>query len=180
MIWQIFIDKLSYRIVFQDYNGLFKVHKWQVKCSWKSTEVCKCRLSTPVHACMCVRIPSCVPFFATPGVVARQSPVPFRFSRQEYWSRLPFPSPGYLPSLGIKSISLVSPALLRWVLYQLRLSIIIYKKLEKSMQNISSTSILATVLWMKKLLEGILNSKYFYEQVTKTWCHWCCQNSVLN
>ena len=64
----------------------------------------------------------------------------------------------------------------RWVLYQLRLSIIIHKELEKSMQNISrkkvqnisSTSMLVTVLWMKKLQEIILNSKYFYEQVTKT------------
>ena len=55
----------------------------------------------------------------------------------------------------------------RWVLYQLRLFIIICKELEKSIQNISSTSILVTVLWMKKLLERILNGKYFYQQVTK-------------
>ena len=67
----------------------------------------------------------------------------------------------------------------RWVLYQLRLFIIIYKELEKSVQNISSTSILVTILWMKKLLERILNGKYFYQQVTKTWCHYCYQNSVL-
>ena len=33
------------------------------------------------------------------------------FSRQEYWSRLPFPSPGDLPDPGIKSASLASPAL---------------------------------------------------------------------
>ena len=33
------------------------------------------------------------------------------FSRQEYWSRLPFPPPGDLPDVGIKPTSLASPAL---------------------------------------------------------------------
>ena len=33
------------------------------------------------------------------------------FSRQEYWSRLPFPFPGDLPDPGIKPTSLESPAL---------------------------------------------------------------------
>ena len=32
--------------------------------------------------------------FATPRTVARQAPLSMEFSRQEYWSRLPFPSPG--------------------------------------------------------------------------------------
>ena len=34
-----------------------------------------------------------------------------KFSRQEYWSGLPFPSPGDLPNLGIKPVTLASPAL---------------------------------------------------------------------
>ena len=34
-----------------------------------------------------------------------------RFSRQEYWSGLPFPSPGDLPNPGIKPVSLTSPIL---------------------------------------------------------------------
>ncbi|ELR53965.1 hypothetical protein M91_16140, partial [Bos mutus] len=33
------------------------------------------------------------------------------FSRQEYWSGLPFPPPGDLPDLGIEPMSLISPAL---------------------------------------------------------------------
>ena len=33
------------------------------------------------------------------------------FPRQEYWSGLPFPPPGDLPDLGIKTASLMSPAL---------------------------------------------------------------------
>ena len=34
-----------------------------------------------------------------------------RFSRQEYWNRLPCPPPGDLPNLGIDPMSLMSPAL---------------------------------------------------------------------
>ena len=33
----------------------------------------------------------------TPQTVACQAPLSIGFPRQEYWSRLPFPSPGYLP-----------------------------------------------------------------------------------
>ena len=32
-----------------------------------------------------------------------------KYSRQEYWSRLPLPAPGDLPDPGIKSVSLASP-----------------------------------------------------------------------
>ena len=43
-----------------------------------------------------------VRLFATPWTVAHQAPPSMGFSRQEYWSRLPFPSPGDLPNPGIK------------------------------------------------------------------------------
>jgi len=46
-----------------------------------------------------------------PWTVAHQALVPMEFSRQEYWSGLPFPTPGDLPDLGIESVSLGSPAL---------------------------------------------------------------------
>ena len=45
---------------------------------------------------------------ATPWVVACQAPLSMGFSRQDYWSGLPFPFPGDLPDPGIK---LQSPAL---------------------------------------------------------------------
>ena len=38
--------------------------------------------------------------FVTPWTVAHQAPLLMGFSRQEYWSRLPFPSPGDLPNPG--------------------------------------------------------------------------------
>ena len=43
-----------------------------------------------------------VQLFATPWTVAYQAPPSMRFSRQEYWSGLPLPSPGDLPDPGIK------------------------------------------------------------------------------
>ena len=39
---------------------------------------------------------------AIPWTVVRQAPLSMRFPRQEYWSGLPFPSPGDLPNLVIK------------------------------------------------------------------------------
>ena len=44
-----------------------------------------------------------VQLFATPWTVAHQAPPSMEFSRQEYWSGLPFPSAGDLPDPGIKS-----------------------------------------------------------------------------
>ena len=38
----------------------------------------------------------------TPRTVAHQAPLSMEFSRQEYWSGLPFPSPGDLPDPGIE------------------------------------------------------------------------------
>ena len=43
--------------------------------------------------------------FATPGSAARQAPLCMEFFRQEYWSRLPFPSPGDLSNTEIETTS---------------------------------------------------------------------------
>ena len=42
-------------------------------------------------------------FFVIPWTVSRQAPLSMKFSRQEYWSGLPFPTPGDLPNAGIKT-----------------------------------------------------------------------------
>ena len=68
-----------------------------------------------------------VQLFATPWAAASQAPPSMGFSRQEYWSGLPFPSPGDLPDPGIEpgspalqadSFSLEPPCLLESVLNQ--------------------------------------------------------------
>ena len=57
---------------------------------------------------MIVKLLSHVWIFVTPWTVACQTPPSMGFSREEYWSGLPFPSPGDLPDSRIK---LRSPAL---------------------------------------------------------------------
>ena len=49
-----------------------------------------------------------VQLFATQGTVTRQASLSMGFSRQEYWSRLPFPPPEDPPDPGIKLMSQVS------------------------------------------------------------------------
>ena len=47
---------------------------------------------------------------ATPWIVTHWAPLSMGFSRQEYWSGLPFPPPGDLPDPGIEPGSLAAPA----------------------------------------------------------------------
>ena len=60
--------------------------------------------------CMCVHAQSCLTLY-DPMNGGHRAPLFMEFSRQEYWSRFPFPSPGALPNPGIKPTSLASPAL---------------------------------------------------------------------
>ena len=59
---------------------------------------------------MKVKLLSRVRLYATPWTVAYQAPPSMGFSRQEYWSGLPFPSPGDLPDPGIEPWSLAFQA----------------------------------------------------------------------
>ena len=52
-----------------------------------------------------------VRLFVTPWTVAHQAPPSMGFSRQGYWSGVPFPTSGDLPDPGTEPVSLVSPAL---------------------------------------------------------------------
>ena len=61
---------------------------------------------THTHEC----IQSCLTL-CNPWTVAHQAPLSMEFSGQEYWSGLPFPSPGDLPNPGIVPAPLASPAL---------------------------------------------------------------------
>ena len=63
-----------------------------------------------MHVCVCSIIQSCSTL-ETPWTVAHQAPLSMEFSRQEYWSALPFPTPGDLPDPGIEPAFLSSPAM---------------------------------------------------------------------
>ena len=54
---------------------------------------------------------NCVQLSATPQTVVHQDPLSIGFSRQEYWSGLPFPTLGNLPDPGIEPMTLASHAL---------------------------------------------------------------------
>ena len=54
-----------------------------------------------------------VQLFVTPWTASCHAPLSMGFSRQEYWSGLPFPPPGDLPDPGIKPRSIMG----RWILY---------------------------------------------------------------
>ena len=58
-----------------------------------------------------------VRLFAAVWTVAFEAPLSMGFSRQEYWSGLPFPSPGDFLDPGLEPESLMSPALAWWILY---------------------------------------------------------------
>ena len=60
-----------------------------------------------------------VRLFATPWTVAHQAPLSLGFPRQEYWSRLPFPSSGNLPDPGIE---LASPSFFFFFFFKNRFS----------------------------------------------------------
>ena len=81
-----------------------------------------------VYVCVCVCVSMCVhvcvlshvQLFASPWTVACQAPLSIEFSRQEYWSWLPFPPPGDHPFPGIEPTPLESPVLInKCILYQL-------------------------------------------------------------
>ena len=68
-------------------------------------------LGVCVYVCegVCVCALSRAWLYVTPWTVARQAPLSMEFFWQEYWSALPFPTPGDLPNPGIKPASLVPP-----------------------------------------------------------------------
>ena len=68
------------------------IHPWYTNMS-QHTTLCACDLSL-----------SNVPVFGTPWTRDIQAPLSKEFSRQEYWSRLPFPTPGDLPNPRISLI----------------------------------------------------------------------------
>ena len=77
-------------------------HRWPL-CTWHVARTAGCVLS-PVQ------------LFATPWTIARQAPLSRGFSRQEYWGRLPSPSPEDLPNPGFEPASQVS-CICKQVLY---------------------------------------------------------------
>ena len=79
------------------------------------SESCQQQMGTEAYQSikesMHVYILSHVQLSAIPWTMACQVPLSMGFSRQEYWSGVPFPSPGDLPDPGIEPLSPESPAM---------------------------------------------------------------------
>ena len=69
-----------------------------------------------VYLCVCCML-SHVWLFVTLWTVTCQVLLSMGFSRQEHWSRLPFPPPGDLPNPGIKAASPASPLRCGWIFH---------------------------------------------------------------
>ena len=85
-------------------NGYMPVYGWVpllITCNYHSIVHLLCVCAKVLQLCLC----------ATPWIGVHQAALSMRFSRQEYWSGLPYPSPGDLLDPGIKAESLRTLAL---------------------------------------------------------------------
>jgi len=70
-----------------------------------------CTYVNNMSLCVWAQSHSVVSLFVTSWTIGHQAPLSMVFSRQEYWSGLPFTTPGDTPDLGIEPTFLESPAL---------------------------------------------------------------------
>ena len=85
------------------HQALLSPHCVLAQATWRWA--CLCGTEPRTLRCLVAKL---CPTLCDPWTIACQAPLSMRFPRQEYWSGLPFPSPGDFPSPGIEP---VSPAL---------------------------------------------------------------------
>ena len=79
------------------------MHSWDLyigEDNWKGREREKEHETTEHTMCCCLVTKSCL-ILCDLWTIACQAPLSLGFPRQDYWSGLPFPSPGHLPDPGI-------------------------------------------------------------------------------
>ena len=121
----------------------------------------------------------------TPWTVACQTSLSMGFSRQEYWSELPFPTPGDLPDPGIKPTSPETPALTLkyWGIYCSQIELLKVPATSQLNDHIQKTLSLQTSMSLERnaCFEGLpwdLSKKMWKEQ--KTQCLPFCRVSKDN
>ena len=103
--WGIIIKLENVRI------DLWLLLSWLVMINVKVADILNPHAIPPCLTILLAWVISHVWLLVSPWTVARQAPLSMEFSRQEFWSGLPFPALRDLPDPGIKSTSLESPAL---------------------------------------------------------------------
>ena len=102
-------------------NWLIMSFVWGVRVTTSHVIVCSlfqnCHPIQGVCVWKCCLL-SCIWYFVIPWTVAYQAPLSMEFSRQEYWTVLPFPSPGDLPEPGIESRSPALQGYILWLSHQ--------------------------------------------------------------
>ena len=102
-----------------------------------------------------------VQLFETPWTVVFQAPPSMGFSRQEYWSGLPFPSPRDLPNRGIEPRS---PALQADAFYHLSYQGSLYIAMElKNLKYNIATSLSNDTLKLNISFIKIKGEKFYFE-----------------
>ena len=83
----------------------FQLEGFEKRATCTETETCRAHIGSTHQNAKGVKVKSLgrVQLFATLWTVSHQAAPSMGFSRQEYWSGLPFPSPGDLPNQGIES-----------------------------------------------------------------------------
>ena len=99
---------IAYKVLFDNTGSIYVIYSlgyiWPMlknKALILALKVFGCIMCMPSHI-------SPIQLFVTLWTVAHQAPLSLGFSRQEYWSRLPFPSSGDLPHPGIEPVSHIS------------------------------------------------------------------------
>ena len=114
-VWQVrsipFVSFLSFQLWlpvllphnrFEESRGKTIPREWKYSCCCSADVIPHSACLLSVVVVKVVKSLSRVRLFETPWTAAYQAPQSMEFSRQEYWSGLPFPSPGDLPNPGIE------------------------------------------------------------------------------
>ena len=86
---------LIFKLFYLPYIGTFQSHVYKIFQSHIY------KILYLLHVYMLIHF-SCIGLFGSPWTVVCQAHLSRGFSKQKYWSGLPFPSPGYLPDPGIE------------------------------------------------------------------------------
>ena len=126
-------------------GSMIRIHKWILQGCWIQDKL-KSTVFLRVCVCVCVcELLSYVRLFAKPWTIAYQAPLSMEFSRQEYWSELPFPSPGESSQTRDQTwISCIAGAILYCLSHQRSSSISIYQQQATRTINSKITFIIAS------------------------------------
>ena len=131
----------------------------------------------------CIACCCCVQFFATPRILTCQAPLSMGFSKQEYWSGLPFPSSGDFPDPGIEPSSLIMEKNLKknthththiYVYVQLN-HFPVHQKLKQHCKRIA----LWFYPWKTQAKKTLKNPLHFYLFPDESWHIWSPRWSSL-